>query len=46
MHQMFNAPIAVNVGDAMNALALSPLFKNKSLLGPKIAEKVFLEVQL
>lgn len=45
MHQMFNASIAVNVGDAMNALALSPLFKNKSLLGPKIAEKVFLEVQ-
>jgi geranylgeranyl diphosphate synthase type II len=44
MHQMFNPSIAINVGDAMNVLSLYPLFKNKEELGPKLSEKIFLEV--
>lgn len=44
MHQKNGNAIAVNIGDAMNVIALYPLFKNKEKLGPKIAEKVYLEV--
>ncbi|MEP6846104.1 MAG: polyprenyl synthetase family protein [Panacibacter sp.] len=44
MHQLNNQAIAINVGDAMNVLALYPLFKNKETLGPKLSEKIFLEV--
>jgi geranylgeranyl diphosphate synthase, type II len=45
MHQYSNVAIAVNVGDAMNMLALYPLFKNKEVLGSKLSTAVFLEVQ-
>lgn len=45
MHQYNNQAIAVNVGDAMNVLSLYPLFRNKEKLGPKLSERVFLEVQ-
>lgn len=44
MHQANSQAIAINVGDAMNVIGLYPLFKNKSTLGPKVAEKIFLEV--
>jgi len=44
MHQYNNRAIAINVGDAMNVLALYPLFKNKVELGPKLSEKIFLEI--
>jgi len=44
MHQYNNNSIAVNIGDAMNVIALYPLFKNKEKLGPKVTEKIFLEV--
>lgn len=44
MHQQSSNAIAVNIGDAMNVIALYPLFKNKASLGPKITEKIFLEV--
>ncbi|GAB3021932.1 geranylgeranyl diphosphate synthase CrtE [Niabella terrae] len=45
MHQAFSKSIAVNVGDAMQVLALYPLFQNRSVLGPALATKVYLEVQ-
>jgi geranylgeranyl diphosphate synthase, type II len=44
MHQYSSQAIAINVGDAMNVIGLYPLFKNKEKLGPRIAEKIFLEV--
>ena len=44
MHQYSNQAIAINTGDAMNVIAMYPLFKNKEKLGPKIAEKIFLEI--
>jgi geranylgeranyl diphosphate synthase type II len=44
MHQSSSQAIAINVGDAMNVIGLYPLFKNKEKLGPKIAEKIFLEI--
>ncbi len=45
MHEMTNRAIAVNVGDAMNALGLHPLFKNKKRLGEKLSQTIFLEIQ-
>lgn len=45
MHQMTTKAIAVNVGDAMNALGLAPLFKNKIRLGEKLTQTIFLEIQ-
>ncbi len=45
MHQLTNKAIAVNVGDAMNVLALYPLFKNKMVLGDKLTQTIFLEMQ-
>jgi geranylgeranyl diphosphate synthase, type II len=45
MHQYNNIALAINVGDAMNVLALYPLFENKAKLGPVVATKIFLEVQ-
>ena len=44
MHQYSSQAIAINVGDAMNVIGLYPLFKNKEKLGPRVAEKIFLEV--
>jgi geranylgeranyl diphosphate synthase type II len=38
-------PIAVNVGDAMNALAIRPLMDNLDLLGPTATWRVFAEVE-
>jgi geranylgeranyl diphosphate synthase, type II len=45
MHRQTNSSIAVNVGDAMNALAMAPLLKNKDLLGPRLAMNIFCETQ-
>lgn len=45
MHHYNNVGIAINVGDAMNALSLQPLMKNKSILGPSLTYKVFEEIQ-
>lgn len=45
MHEMTNKSIAINVGDAMNALGLAPLFKNKIRLGEKLTQTIFLEIQ-
>ncbi|MDN3724456.1 polyprenyl synthetase family protein [Aequorivita sp. SDUM287046] len=45
LHESTNAAIAINVGDAMQVLGLYPLFKNREVLGDKVAMQIFLEVQ-
>ncbi|MBC7874803.1 MAG: polyprenyl synthetase family protein [Ferruginibacter sp.] len=45
MHEYSNRSIAVNVGDAMNALGIYPLLKNKDYLGPKLTLSILVEVQ-
>jgi geranylgeranyl diphosphate synthase type II len=45
MHEYSNKSIAVNVGDAMNALGIYPLLNNKDLLGPKLTLRILTEVQ-
>lgn len=45
MHQYNNVPIAINVGDAMNALSMRPLMKNKEILGPSLTLKIFEEIE-
>lgn len=44
MHTTHSRAIAINVGDMMNALSLFPLWHNKTLLGEKLAQRIFLEV--
>jgi geranylgeranyl diphosphate synthase type II len=41
MHRQYGVPLAVNVGDAMNAMSVRLLRQNLSLLGPELATKVF-----
>jgi geranylgeranyl diphosphate synthase type II len=45
MHEYSNKSIAVNVGDAMNALGLFPLLKNREILGPRLALDILMEIQ-
>ncbi|MCG2420345.1 polyprenyl synthetase family protein [Aequorivita sp. F47161] len=45
LHQSTNTAIAINVGDAMQVLGLYPLFKNREVLGDKVAMQIFMEVQ-
>jgi geranylgeranyl diphosphate synthase, type II len=45
MHAEHGIPIALNVGDAMNVLALTPLMKNIAQLGPELTWQVFSEIQ-
>jgi geranylgeranyl diphosphate synthase, type II len=45
MHQYNNTAIAINVGDAMNALSLKPLLMNKAVLGPSLSMRVMEEVE-
>lgn len=45
LHESTNAAIAINVGDAMQVLGLYPLFKNREVVGDKVAMQIFLEVQ-
>lgn len=45
LHEKNNKAIAINVGDAMQVLGLYPLFKNRELLGEKVATKIYLEIQ-
>jgi geranylgeranyl pyrophosphate synthase len=44
LHQMIGTPLAINVGDAMNALAMRLFRGNVSRLGPEPALRVFDEV--
>jgi geranylgeranyl diphosphate synthase, type II len=41
----FGLPVAVNVGDAMNALSIEPLMRNLDSLGPEVTWDVFAEIQ-
>jgi geranylgeranyl diphosphate synthase type II len=41
MHRQYGVPLALNVGDAMNAMSVRLLRQNLSLLGPDLATKVF-----
>jgi len=45
MHQYTNSSIAINVGDALNALSLSPLLENIKQLGPKLSLAIIHEIQ-
>jgi geranylgeranyl diphosphate synthase, type II len=41
LHQAHGVPLAVNVGDAMNALSLRVLKQNMPLLGPELTWRIF-----
>lgn len=41
MHRQYGVPLALNVGDAMNAMSVRLLRQNLSLLGPELATRVF-----
>ena len=41
----YGAPIAINVGDAMNVLSLRPLMENIGVLGPELTWRVFREIE-
>ncbi len=43
MHTKYGVPIAVNTGDAMQALSMRLLAKNRTTLGPQLAWQVFEE---
>ncbi|NOQ73877.1 MAG: polyprenyl synthetase family protein [Crocinitomix sp.] len=45
LHEANNKAIAINVGDAMQVLSLYPLYKNREILGDRVATQVYLEVQ-
>lgn len=41
----YGVPIAINVGDAMNVLALRPLMENLGVLGPELTWRIFKEIE-
>lgn len=41
VHRQHGVPLAVNVGDAMNAMSVRVLKQNLSLLGPELAARIF-----
>jgi geranylgeranyl diphosphate synthase type II len=43
MHTKYGIPIAVNTGDAMQALSMRLLGKNRATLGPQLAWRIFEE---
>ena len=43
LHRQYGVPLAVNVGDAMNAMSIRLLKQNLSLLGPELTGRVFEE---
>ena len=45
LHEMTNKSIAINIGDAMQALALQPLLKNRKSLGDKVSLSIYSEIQ-
>jgi geranylgeranyl diphosphate synthase type II len=45
LHARHGVGIAVNVGDAMNVLSLSPLMENLVTIGPKLTWQVFTEIE-
>jgi geranylgeranyl diphosphate synthase type II len=45
LHSEHGTAIAINVGDAMNALSLTPLMLNQNVLGPELTWLVFTEFE-
>jgi geranylgeranyl diphosphate synthase, type II len=45
LHTTSGVPIAINAGDAMNALTLGLLMKNRALVGPNATWRIFEEFQ-
>jgi len=45
LHSEHGTAIAINVGDAMNALSLTPLMLNQTVLGPELTWLVFIEFE-
>ena len=41
LHQKYGIPIAINVGDAMNAMSVRLLRQNFSRLGPELSARIF-----
>ncbi len=41
LHRQCGVPLAVNVGDAMNAMSVRVLKQNLSLLGPELSARIF-----
>jgi len=41
LHRQYGVPLAVNVGDAMNAMSLRMLKENLGLLGPELSWRIF-----
>jgi geranylgeranyl diphosphate synthase, type II len=41
LHRQYGVPLAVNVGDAMNAMSVRLLKQNLELLGPELASRIF-----
>ncbi len=41
LHQQHGVPLAINVGDAMNAMSVRLLRKNLALLGPALSGRIF-----
>jgi geranylgeranyl diphosphate synthase type II len=41
VHRQCGVPLAVNVGDAMNAMSVRVLKQNLALLGPELASRIF-----
>jgi len=46
MHAKFGTAIAINVGDALNVLSMSPLLENTRVIGLEKALRVFHEIEL
>jgi geranylgeranyl diphosphate synthase type II len=45
LNVLHGAPVAINVGDALAALALRPLLDNRRVLGPRLTLRVFEEAE-
>ena len=41
VHRQYGIPLAVNVGDAMNAMSVRVLKQNLALLGPELSARIF-----
>jgi len=41
MHRQYGLPLAVNAGDAMNAISVRLLYQNVATLGPTLASRIF-----
>jgi geranylgeranyl diphosphate synthase type II len=44
LHRQYGVPLAVNVGDAMNAMSVRLLRSNLELLGPELSSRIFDEM--